>query len=227
MKKIILLACITLLASGIVWAQDTAVAPDPPDPPQMADPGPVPGPPGGQRFIVQRGGMDMGMRAGEVVHVGPGMGMMGPGPGKWWKNPDLAQKLALTDDQIGKMDKIFQDHRLKLIDLHASLEKQEVILEPMINADHPDEAQVLAQIDKVAQARAELEKANARMLLGIRNVLTPDQWKKLQAERAERRAARSEDRPFIRQRMRLHQPGGPGAGTPAPPPPSTPNPSDQ
>jgi hypothetical protein len=34
----------------------------------------------------------------------------------------------------------------------------------------------------VAQARAELEKANARMLLGIRRVLTPDQWKKLQAE---------------------------------------------
>jgi len=32
----------------------------------------------------------------------------------------------------------------------------------------------------VAQTRAELEKANARMLLGIRRVLNPDQWKKLQ-----------------------------------------------
>jgi hypothetical protein len=32
----------------------------------------------------------------------------------------------------------------------------------------------------VAQARAELEKANARMLLGIRRVLNQDQWKKLQ-----------------------------------------------
>jgi hypothetical protein len=34
----------------------------------------------------------------------------------------------------------------------------------------------------VAQARAELEKANARMLLGFRGVLTQEQWKKLQAE---------------------------------------------
>ena len=41
---------------------------------------------------------------------------------------------------------------------------------------------VLAQIDRIAQARAELEKANARMLLGLRGVLTLDQWKKLQAE---------------------------------------------
>jgi len=36
----------------------------------------------------------------------------------------------------------------------------------------------------VAQARAELEKANARFLLAIRSKLTPDQWKQMQADRA-------------------------------------------
>ena len=51
-----------------------------------------------------------------------------------------------------------------------------------MSADTPDEPKILAQIDRVAQARAELEKANARLLLGIRRVLTPDQWKKLQAD---------------------------------------------
>ena len=153
----------------------------------------------------------MGMRRG-----GPGMGMRGPGPGKWWKNPELAQKLGLTDDQVSKMEKIFQDHRLKLIDLHASLEKQEVLLGPMIEADHPDEDRVLSQIDQVAQARAELEKANARILLGIRNVLTPDQWKKLQAERQTGRMQRREERPFQRRMQRFqHQPGAPAQ--PAPP----------
>ena len=40
---------------------------------------------------------------------------------------------------------------------------------------------MLAEIDRVAQIRAELEKANARMLLGLRRVLTQDQWQKLQA----------------------------------------------
>jgi Spy/CpxP family protein refolding chaperone len=104
------------------------------------------------------------------------------GMGRWWKNPEMVEKLGVTTDQQKKMDDIFQQHRLKLIDLNASVEREEVTLEPMMAADQPDEARIVAQIDKVAQARAELEKANARMLLGIRRVLTPDQWKKLQAE---------------------------------------------
>jgi Spy/CpxP family protein refolding chaperone len=98
---------------------------------------------------------------------------------KWWKDSDLMQKIGVTDEQIRKIEKIFQDHRLDLIDLHAALEKQEAILEPLVEADQPDEAQVVAQIDKVAQARANLEKGNAQMLLAIRRVLTVDQWKKL------------------------------------------------
>ena len=105
-----------------------------------------------------------------------------PAPGKWWHDPELAQKLALTSDQQKKMDDIFQQHRLKLIDLNAALQKEETIMEPLVDAEQPDEAKILGQIDRVAQARAELEKANARMLLGIRRVLNQDQWKKLQAE---------------------------------------------
>jgi Spy/CpxP family protein refolding chaperone len=102
--------------------------------------------------------------------------------GRWWNNPQLAQKIGINTDQIKKMDDIFQQHRLKLVDLNANLQKAEFTLEPLMSADQPDEARIVAQIDRVAQARAELEKANARMLLGIRQVLTPDQWKKLQEE---------------------------------------------
>lgn len=100
--------------------------------------------------------------------------------GRWWTDPVLAKKLGLTEDQQKRMDALFQESRLKLIDLRATLQKQEVILQPLLEADQPDESQVLAQIDRVAQARAELEKANARMLLGLRRVLTLSQWKELQ-----------------------------------------------
>jgi len=40
---------------------------------------------------------------------------------------------------------------------------------------------VLSQIDRVAAARSELEKANARMLFGFRLLLTTGQWKELQS----------------------------------------------
>src|SRR5579884_306254 len=101
--------------------------------------------------------------------------------GRWWDNPKIAQQIGLTADQQKKMDDIFQQNRLKLIDLSAALEKQEVIMQPLIESDQPDEGRILAQIDAIAQARAELEKNNARMLLEIRKVLTPDQWKKVKA----------------------------------------------
>jgi len=114
---------------------------------------------------------------------------IGP-PGIWWHNPDLIQKLTLTPDQQKRMDDILQQSRLQLIDLRANVEKQELLMEPMLAANPPDTNKVLAQIDRTAQARAELEKANAKMLLGIRNVLTPDQWTKLQAEERDNRRSR-------------------------------------
>jgi Spy/CpxP family protein refolding chaperone len=117
--------------------------------------------------------------AGRPGGGGRGMGFRIPAPGKWWKDSALMQKIGVTDEQVQKIEKIFQDHRLQLIDLHAALEKQEAILEPLVEADQPDEGQVIAQIDKVAQARANLEKSNAQMLLAIRRVLSVDQWKKL------------------------------------------------
>jgi Spy/CpxP family protein refolding chaperone len=103
---------------------------------------------------------------------------IGPG-GTWWKNPTVVQRLGLTPDQAKKMDDIFQQSRIQLIDLKANVEKQNALLEPLLGANPVDTAKASAQIDKVANARADLEKADAKMLLGIRAVLTPDQWTKL------------------------------------------------
>jgi Spy/CpxP family protein refolding chaperone len=104
-----------------------------------------------------------------------------PGGPRWWKNSELVQKVGVSEAQVQQIERIFQDSRLKLIDTKATLEKQEVQLEPLIQADNPDEGQITAQIEKVAAARAELEKANALMQVAIRRVLTLDQWKKLQS----------------------------------------------
>lgn len=126
--------------------------------------------------------------------VGPGFGghrppmerAMGPRGehGRWWNNPEIAEKLKLTDDQRKAMDAILIQHREKLIDLRASVEKAELGMEPMMRDDQPNETAVMAQIDKIAQARAELEKANARFLFALRAKLTPEQRKQVQDFRA-------------------------------------------
>jgi len=137
--------------------------------------------------------------------------------GRWWNNPKMVEKLNLTDDQRKSMDSTFLAHRETLIDQRGSLEKAELELEPLMSQDTPNEAQILAQIDKVAQARAELEKANARFLLEIRGKLSPDQWKQLQAERA------THEQEHGAWRHGAEGPGGQGPGAqfhrqPPPPP---------
>lgn len=130
---------------------------------------------------------------------GPGFGFhrppleraLGPGPGgRWWNDPAMVEKLGLSEDQRKNMDDILQQHRTELVDMRAAVEKAEIAMEPLIQADAPNEQQILAQIDRIAQARAELEKANARFLLAIRAKLTPDQYRELQTARAEHRQMR-------------------------------------
>ena len=136
--------------------------------------------------------------------------------GRWWNNPKIVEKLKLNEDQRKAMDDIFQKHREKLVDLRANLEKAEIEMEPLVKADQPTESAVMSQIDKVAQARAELEKANARFLFALRAKLTPEQWKQVQDFR------QNHDGMHRDWRRDGRGPGGPGdrddKGAPPPPP---------
>jgi periplasmic protein CpxP/Spy len=177
------------LAAGTIFAQ-----------------GPGPGPggsggPGGPGFGMHRPPMERAMGGHE-------------GFGRWWNNPKLVEKLKLTDDQRKAMDQIFQEHREKLVDLRGNVEKAEIEMEPLVRADQPNEQAVMAQIDKVAQARAELEKANARFLFALRAKLTPDQWKQVQEFRQNHEGMHGG---FRGQQGR--KPGAGGDHTAPPPPP--------
>jgi periplasmic protein CpxP/Spy len=213
-------AAAALLLGGLPLMAQELTANAPPLPPLPPLQGPDMG--GGMdRGGSGPGGMGPGsMDTGPMAPHRPPMERafrMGP-RGRWWDNPEIAQKLTLSADQQKKMDDIFLQSRLKLIDQHASVEKEEAILEPLLSSEQPDESRILAQIDKVAQSRAELEKANARMLLGLRGVLTTAQWKTLQTlgpERREHFERREQDGPRGRRAPDGNGPP-PSSGAPAP-----------
>ena len=100
-------------------------------------------------------------------------------PGRWWNDTNIAQSIGLSAAQIKKMDDSFNGARDHLIDLDATVRKTEGGLQPLLDNDPIDRGRVMAQIDRLTQAKAELEKANAQMLLDIRLQLTHDQWVKL------------------------------------------------
>ncbi len=184
------------------------------------DPGPVVLMQGPPPMAIPMGPAPQGM-----VMTGPGPGMgMGPhhGPfGTWWKNSDVVKELQLTDAQVKQIEHTFLEYRLKLIDLRADLERQETKLEPLLEADQPNEQQVGSQVDAVVAARGKLEKTNTMMMLAIRHVLSVEQWKKLQT---------IEHRRGERHMHEGMNPGGhdvfyfrgPGRGEAPPPPPDRP-----
>jgi Spy/CpxP family protein refolding chaperone len=112
---------------------------------------------------------------GAASQTGP-TGLMG----RWWKMPAMAQALNLTPEQQAKMEEVFQQNRVRLIDTNAAVDREEAIMDGLMAADPLDPVKIRAQIDRVAQARAELEKANANMLLGMRLLLTKEQWQILE-----------------------------------------------
>jgi Spy/CpxP family protein refolding chaperone len=181
------------------------------------------------------GGMGMGPGFGE--HRPPMERALGPegDHGRWWNNPKVVEQLKLTEEQRKAFNAILLEHREKLIDLRGNVEKAELEMEPLMSADQPNEARILSQIDKVAQSRAELEKANARFLLAIRSKLTPEQWKQMKAFRAsheqerggwERGGPGRDGQQLNRQGPGAWKQGGPGQGGQhhhdAPPPPPVP-----
>ena len=198
----ILVAVRLVIALAATLAAGTAVG-------QTAGGTPGPDGPGGPGFGMHRPPMERAMGTHE-------------GFGRWWNNPKIVEKLKLTDDQRKAMDQIFQEHREKLVDLRGNVEKAEIAMEPLVRADQPNEQAVLAQIDKVAQARAELEKANARFLFALRSKLTPEQWKQVQEFRKSHEGMGGEFRERMRHRMERGPGDGPGDApdhaAPAPPP---------
>jgi Spy/CpxP family protein refolding chaperone len=100
-------------------------------------------------------------------------------PGRWWNDPNIAQSIGLSAAQIKKMNDAFNGARDHLIDLDAAVRKAEGGLQPLLDSDPIDRDKVLSQIDRLTQAKAELEKAHAQLLLDLRLQLTHDQWVKL------------------------------------------------
>jgi uncharacterized protein DUF6152/heavy-metal resistance protein len=99
--------------------------------------------------------------------------------GAWWANAALMQRLELTDDQKAKLERTFENHRLAIVSTTAQLEKEEAQLERLLAADPLDRNAVLSQIDRVVQARSEMERANSAMTLEMREHLTRAQWLQL------------------------------------------------
>ena len=136
--------------------------------------------------------------------------------GKWWKDSNVAKKLQLNEGQIAQLDQTFFDHKMKLVDYGAEMEKEDLKLQNLLDADVPNEGQVGSQVDQVLAARGKLEREYTMMNLDLRKVLSVEQWRQLKSIRAEQGGP--DEHFFFHKKL---PPAGPGPGAellPLPPP---------
>ena len=114
--------------------------------------------------------------------------------GKWWQDERFIRELGLTSEQSARVEEIFQNQQPLLRQRMETLNQAEKAWDRLV--EKADDAAVMAQVDVVEAARAELNKTRIQMLLRMRRALTADQWAKFTAlEQAQRDRGRNGPRP--------------------------------
>ena len=132
-----------------------------------------------------KGGMNKGMAGccksggdmkGCGMKGGMGRGMAG-GP----KCGPMLKALDLTAEQQKKVDAIHEKQARQMVQAQADLRIAEMDMQQLMRAETPDKAKIDAQIDKLSQLRAGMQKSRTATMLEVRALLTPEQLKKCQA----------------------------------------------
>ena len=118
-------------------------------------------------------------------------------PGKWWKNPAVAQRLALDADQQARLDTIFRDSANDLIDQRAEIDKLTIALRSELDQTTLNRDNLRRLSAALTQARGRLFERELMMLADMRGVLSREQWQQLRTQIDRRRA---EQRPMQRRK---------------------------
>ena len=108
----------------------------------------------------------------------------------WWHDKRIVTELALTGDQVDRLERIFIKHTEKAVPLRKEVQDLEKALDGSIRAQKLDVATFAAEVDRIENKRAELNKMRAVMLYRLRLVLNAEQNNKFQAMLDKRDAER-------------------------------------
>lgn len=100
---------------------------------------------------------------------------------KWWQDDKFRQELALTGEQVTRLEEIFQSLQPTLKTQKDTLDRLEARLSKVINDPMADEAKLLQVLEHVESARGELSKSRTLLLFRMRRLLTSDQDVKMRA----------------------------------------------
>lgn len=123
-------------------------------------------------------------------------------PGKWWRRPEVAQRLDLSQEQQARLDGIFRDAANDLIDRRAEVEKLSIAMRGELDQQQLNRQNVLRTAARLSEARGRLFERELSMLVDMRSVLNDPQWDRLRTVIDRQREQRAQGRQQGKQRPR-------------------------
>jgi Spy/CpxP family protein refolding chaperone len=113
---------------------------------------------------------------------GDDKGNIGMPQGKWWKLPETGDRLGLSTQEKEKLDTLYLEHRLRMIDLHSRAEKERVELEQLFDSSSFDADACLERFRTLEKAHTAFAVERFKFLVQVRELLGLERFSKLKAE---------------------------------------------
>jgi Spy/CpxP family protein refolding chaperone len=101
-------------------------------------------------------------------------------PGKWWENPRLVSHIGLSEEQQGQIREVVFAYARSMIDLKAEVDKAGLDLANTVDQQDFSPEPVRAAFAVFQTARQKLENERFEMLLEVRQLITYEQWRKIE-----------------------------------------------
>lgn len=127
---------------------------------------------------------------------GPG----GPGGGgmieRFINNPEIAEKLDMSEEQVEQMHKIAERMRERQMELMEAMKNSGRRQAECMTAETVNQEEVMASIEESGRIQTEMAKLKARELLALQEILTPEQREKVRnmREKMQEHMRRKDDR---------------------------------
>jgi Spy/CpxP family protein refolding chaperone len=102
-------------------------------------------------------------------------------PGKWWRVPQISERLDLSADEKTQIEDLFFQNRRKLLQYKRTLEQEQVALEAMLDRTPLNEATVAEKLKDLEEARTNLATERFRFILEVRKILGLERFQRLKA----------------------------------------------
>ena len=112
------------------------------------------------------------------------MGLSASAGAQWWQDKALREKLQLKEQQLQKMNQLFNAYKEKRIERTAEAQKLQLKLNNLLTQEKLDEKAVDQTQKTLIQTRMQMFQEMLGMKLAVRKVLMPDQIRLLLSEDA-------------------------------------------